>query len=138
MILAPGFWGDEVRNKKDPNFERQPLPELQKNLQTKDAEIPPGPGVNRVHPLHPLKLNYLSSSCCRRKKNSHSPYTFRRIPSEVPWVRHLAPPIPNPKIFRLLRVMENMKKAPYLCVCAGTSPSEDPRCVGREMLAGAH
>ncbi|GFS68223.1 integrase catalytic domain-containing protein [Trichonephila clavipes] len=52
---APGFLGDEVRNKKGthPNFDRRPLPELQKNLQTKDAEIPSEPGVNHVHPPAP-------------------------------------------------------------------------------------
>ncbi|PRD33318.1 UNVERIFIED_CONTAM: hypothetical protein NCL1_17889 [Trichonephila clavipes] len=48
---ALGFLGDEVLNKKGthPNLDREPLPKLQKNLQTKDAEIPPGPGVNYVH-----------------------------------------------------------------------------------------
>ncbi|GFV10455.1 uncharacterized protein TNCV_1951061 [Trichonephila clavipes] len=61
---APGFLGDEVRNKKGthPNFDRQPLPELQKNLQTKEAKIPPGPGVNHVPPPCTLpsqaKFNY--------------------------------------------------------------------------------
>ncbi|GFX15258.1 hypothetical protein TNCV_2563531 [Trichonephila clavipes] len=57
---APRFLGDEVRNKMGthPNFKRQPLPDLQKNLQTKDAEIPPEPGVNHVYP--PCTLSLLS------------------------------------------------------------------------------
>ncbi|GFV04662.1 hypothetical protein TNCV_295391 [Trichonephila clavipes] len=60
---SPGVLGDEVWNKMctHPNF-RDPLPEMQKNLQTKDAEIPPGPGVNHVHPPAPslcqAKFNY--------------------------------------------------------------------------------